>query len=93
MLMIVLNFTSMVIDLSRYFSEGYKFLGPQTDILIRKHLGKDATAAFIRTPFYKAKMECLLELFKVGILDSEPMGCIASNTLMYASLLSLYDSY
>jgi len=34
-------------------------------------------------------MNCLLELFKVGILDSEPMGCIASNTLMYASLFAI----
>ena len=75
--------------MKRYFQEGNRFLGDNTDALIRHYIGRDATTAFVRTPQHLAKMKCMLELFTVGVMDAQTIGCIASNVLMMTSLFAV----
>ena len=65
-----------VLNLDRYFKEGTNFLGgPEFDQLLIDNLGKDTTHIFARTTVMKKKMDCLVENFKVGVLETERMEC------------------
>jgi chitin synthase len=48
--------------------------------------GKDVTHAF-QTPQDKAYAECFEQIIKVGSVDTETVGCIASKVVLYVSLV------
>jgi chitin synthase len=81
-----------VVNLDRYFKEGNQFLGGDDfDQLLVSHLGRDATMAFVRTKKLQNKMNCLIERFRVGVMENETPSCIASQVNHYISSFSSFD--
>ncbi|KAI4242985.1 MAG: hypothetical protein LQ352_007119, partial [Teloschistes flavicans] len=48
--------------------------------------GMDVTRPF-QWPEYKAAAECLSEIIRVGSIDTESVGCLASKVVLYVSLI------
>lgn len=59
------------------------------DKIILRHLGSDATQAFMKTGRLRQSMECLAERFRVGVIESVSVGCFASQAFMWTSLATL----
>ncbi|KAK9701916.1 hypothetical protein K7432_011499, partial [Basidiobolus ranarum] len=49
------------------------------------HRGTDVT--FLLNTYYKAEAKCAMDILKVGTLDTNTMGCIVSNIVLYVSLI------
>ncbi|ORX99919.1 hypothetical protein K493DRAFT_323786 [Basidiobolus meristosporus CBS 931.73] len=49
------------------------------------HRGTDVT--FLLNTYYRPEVQCAVDLFRVGALDTSTMGCIISNLLLYISLI------
>jgi cellulose synthase/poly-beta-1,6-N-acetylglucosamine synthase-like glycosyltransferase len=76
-------YNSWVLDLSRYFNEANGFLGNESfNTELRSLVGKDSTMFFSRSTNHQRKLNCLIEQFKVGVLESQPVACVISTSLM-----------
>lgn len=80
-------FSGNVLNLANYFKAGNNFLNSNGfDAALTRYMGKDATRAMIQNADYAAKMRCLVEQFKVGILESETFSCMTSQVSVPCSL-------
>lgn len=83
-------YNGIVLDLDRYFTQGNGFLNdPNLDKVLVRHLGKDATRAFVRDADMQRKMNCLLERFQVGVLEQQSASCFASSFFTWISLTTI----
>lgn len=79
-----------VLDLSVYFDQvpedsGSKPFGEGIDRVLRGHLGKDASRAL--SVYDQDTLDCLFEHFRAGLLDVKTMGCVATDIVLYVSLV------
>jgi chitin synthase len=79
-----------VLDLSVYLdqvdvSSGEKPFGGALDSVLRAHLGKDASRAL--SIYDQDTLDCLFEHFRAGLLDVKTMGCVATDIVLYVSLV------
>ncbi|KAI7897590.1 chitin synthase-domain-containing protein [Cokeromyces recurvatus] len=49
--------------------------------------GQDITHTVYRNTTWKQEAECLLEIIKVGEMDTENFGCLVSDVILYTSLI------
>jgi len=61
--------------------------GKNVDNLIRQVLGKDATRAF--SGLNPGMVNCLMHAFRCGFLEVKTMGCIATDVILYVSLVAI----
>ena len=72
-------YNGQVLNLDRYFKDGNGFLGsPEFDQLLVDSLGKDVTHALSGNVEHQKKMACLLENFRVGVVQVESTACFLS---------------
>lgn len=79
-----------VLDLSVYLDQvpgdsGSKPFGENLDRVLRDHLGKDASRAL--SVYDQDTLDCLFEHFRAGLLDVKTMGCVATDIVLYVSLV------
>ena len=79
-----------VLDLSVYLDQvplesQDKPFGNTLDQVLRAHLGKDASKAL--SVYDQETLDCLFEHFKAGLLDVKTMGCVATDIVLYVSLV------
>lgn len=79
-----------VLDLSVYLdqvseSASDKPFGNTLDKVLRQHLGKDASRAL--SVYDQDTLDCLFEHFRAGLLDVKTMGCVATDIVLYVSLV------
>ena len=60
-------------------------LGDKVDQMIRESIGKDGTKAFSTLP--KSTLKCVRALFYIGRLDVKNIGCLATDIVLYISLV------
>ncbi|KAJ3168546.1 Chitin synthase, class 3 [Geranomyces variabilis] len=76
-----------VLDMAPYLAAGKKTFGDWTDDAIRTHLGTDASRAFGGSPARLQMGQCLIALYGVGRIEEKTLGCIASDIILYVSLI------
>lgn len=86
----VLN--GQVLDFSQYLDQvssnsANKPFGKDVDARIRRVIGKDATRAF--SSLDPKMINCLLHAFRCGFLEVKTMGCIATDIILYVSLVAI----
>ena len=59
--------------------------GPRVDRIIRRSVGGDATKALSAIP--PIIVQCLSDQFRAGYLEVKTMGCIATDIVLYVSLV------
>jgi chitin synthase len=79
-----------VLDLSVYFDQvpaeaGSKPFGAEIDGILREYLGRDASKAL--AIYDTQTIDCLFEHFRAGQLQVKTMGCVATDIVLYVSLL------
>ena len=79
-----------VLDLAVYLDQvsvdsADKPFGNTLDRVLRDHLGKDASRAL--SIYDQETLDCLFEHFRAGLLDVKTMGCVATDIVLYVSLL------
>lgn len=79
-----------VLDLSVYLDQvdgnlDSKPFGNALDRVLREHLGKDASRAL--SVYDQNTLDCLFEHFRAGLLDVKTMGCVATDIVLYISLV------
>ncbi|KAI9143150.1 chitin synthase-domain-containing protein [Paraphysoderma sedebokerense] len=82
-----LVYNGKVLNMSLYLSRNNSFLAPDMDRVVRQNIGRDATMAFLARPEGRAAATCLSDLYAVGFIDRNTVGCIASDILLYVSLI------
>ncbi|KAL7751349.1 ATP-dependent RNA helicase [Sorochytrium milnesiophthora] len=80
-------YSGQVIDVSAYLTYNPNFLGPTVKQIVSTHIGKDASLALARTIGTQAAADCLASLYTVGYIDDSTPGCMASNVILYISLI------
>ncbi|KAI8920254.1 chitin synthase-domain-containing protein [Powellomyces hirtus] len=78
-----------VLDLKLYLQQPTKLFGDWTDQAIRTHLGTDASKAFSGSPARLQMSRCLVSLYGVGRIEEKTLGCIASDIILYVSLIMI----
>lgn len=83
-------YNGQVIDLSVYLDQvpadsGDKPFGSAIDRVLREHLGKDASKAL--SIYDKHTLDCIFEHFRAGLLDVKTIGCVATDIVLYVSLV------
>lgn len=79
-----------VLDLSAYFDQvpaegANKPFGAEIDSILRSHLGRDASKAL--AVYDGQTIDCLFEHFRAGQLQVKTMGCVATDIVLYVSLV------
>ena len=79
-----------VMDLSVYLDQvpensDSKPFGDTLDRVLRENLGKDASRAL--SVYDQETLDCLFEHFRAGLLDVKTMGCVATDIVLYVSLV------
>ena len=79
-----------VMDLSVYLDQTSedsrnKPFGNSLDRVLRDNLGKDASRAL--SIYDQDTLDCLFEHFRAGMLDVKTMGCVATDIVLYVSLV------
>ena len=79
-----------VLDLSTYFDQvppesGDKPFGGEIDGILREYLGRDASKAL--AVYDTQTIDCLFEHFRAGQLQVKTMGCVATDIVLYVSLV------
>lgn len=79
-----------VLDLSVYLDQvgdnsDSKPFGAALDRVLRENLGKDASRAL--SVYDQNTLDCLFEHFRAGLLDVKTMGCVATDIVLYVSLV------
>ena len=82
-------YNGFVLDVNRFLNENPNYLGPDFATLVSQNLYTDATKAFSAGEAAKEKADCLAEIFTVGTIDSQPIGCVMSNIVLYVSLIAI----
>ena len=81
-----------VLDLTYYLSTGQAFFGNNTDQLLQKARGQDASYMFSPWNDVNQAEPCLLARYYAGVISSDTMGCIISQfvtTLMFSIIIGL----
>ncbi|KAJ3180960.1 Chitin synthase, class 3 [Geranomyces variabilis] len=78
-----------VLNMAPYLAAGNKTFGDWTDEAIRLHLGTDASRAFGGSPARLQMGQCLIALYAVGRIEEKTLGCIASDIILYVSLIMI----
>ncbi|KAI5866913.1 glycosyltransferase family 2 protein [Durotheca rogersii] len=91
--LVVYSGTVLDLDLLNWFNEDevnipdrFKELRNKNSAVNRAIHGRDITRAF-QKPADKRIAECLEETIKVGTVDTDTVGCIASQVVLYVSLI------
>jgi chitin synthase len=71
-----------VLNVSQYINTGIMFYGVNTHIALMQSLGNDGSLALSNWDDAKQAQECLLARYRVGVIQTETGGCIASNLVM-----------
>lgn len=80
-------YNSRVLNMRDYLSKGQKFLGDWAHQIILANLGGDATIAFSAKENAKDIADCLVDLYTVGYVTSDTIGCIATDIVLNVSLV------
>ncbi|KAI9020449.1 glycosyltransferase family 2 protein [Hyaloraphidium curvatum] len=80
-------YNGMVLNIFRMLAEAPDFLGPAVRRNVILNLGRDATLAFTSSNDLRQRAECLVEIFKVGVVDPKSVGCVVSDVVLYVSLV------
>ncbi|RKO94774.1 chitin synthase-domain-containing protein [Blyttiomyces helicus] len=76
-----------VLDVGGFLKKNETFLGPLPLELLSQHLQEDVSKPFSGSSDLRATGDCLTQLYKVGTIAAVTTGCIATNTLLYISLV------
>lgn len=80
-------YNGMVLNIFRMLAENPDFLGAKVKREVIFNLGRDATLSFTSDNDLKMRAECLVEIFKVGVVDPKTVGCVVSDVVLYVSLV------
>jgi len=76
-----------VLNIFRMLAENPDFLGAAAKRMILMNLGRDATLSFTSNTDLKNRADCLVEIFKVGVVDPKTVGCVVTDVVLYVSLV------
>ncbi|KAJ3015469.1 Chitin synthase, class 3 [Thoreauomyces humboldtii] len=82
-------FQDRVLDMAPYLKANIQTFGEWTDQAIRSHLGSDCSKAFGGSPARLQMGQCLIALYAVGRIEEQTLGCIASDIILYVSLIMI----
>jgi chitin synthase len=71
-----------VLNVTLYINTGIKFYGVNTHNALLQSLGNDGSLALSNWDNAKQAQNCLLARYRVGVIQTETGGCIASNLVM-----------
>ncbi|KAG2179561.1 hypothetical protein INT44_006408 [Umbelopsis vinacea] len=71
-----------VLNVSQYINTGIEFYGVNTHIALLQSLGNDGSLALSNWDDAKQAQDCLLARYRVGVIQTETGGCIASSLVM-----------
>ncbi|KAI8914282.1 chitin synthase-domain-containing protein [Gorgonomyces haynaldii] len=80
-------YNNNVLDMTRFFSSNASIFGPSIDNAVRGHRGKDMTKALQTIKDGAQAGDCLAELFTIGSVDSDTIGCFFSQVVLVISLI------
>lgn len=80
-------YNGMVLNIFRLLAENPDFLGSAIRRTLIMNLGRDATLSLTSNNDLKMRAECLVEIFKVGVVDPKSVGCVVSDVVLYISLV------
>ena len=80
-------YNSRVLNMRSYLSKGQKFLGEWAHQVILANLGSDATITFSGKENGREMADCLADLYTVGYVQSDTLGCIATDIVLNVSLI------
>ncbi|KAI9152628.1 ATP-dependent RNA helicase [Blastocladiella emersonii ATCC 22665] len=83
----LLVYNGRVLNMTAYLKAGTKFLGNDLHAEIVETLGTDASYRLARNERFARAAHCIQSMYTVGFIDTDPPGCIASNIIMFMSLL------
>lgn len=80
-------YNSHVLNMRNYLSNGKKFLGDWAHSVILANLGSDATMMFAGKENGREIAECLADLYTVGYVQADTLGCVATDIVLNVSLV------
>ena len=85
-------FNGAVYDLGQYLEQvpeqaRRKPFGQEYDKILRSVIGKDASKQLAQ--FDSRTLACIDEMFRVGVLQVKTIGCIATDIILYVSLVAI----
>ncbi|KAI3643832.1 hypothetical protein MP228_009996 [Amoeboaphelidium protococcarum] len=83
----LLVYNGYVLDVSNYLQGGSEFLGPSAHKIIINGIGTDVTRNFLQDPSASEKVPCLVQLYQIGLVSKQSVGCFAANVINYIILV------
>lgn len=83
----VLDFAQYLDQIKADAEEKEKPFGEEIDRFIRQYIGRDASRAF--SALSPKMINCLMQKFRCGLLEVKTMGCIATDVILYVSLVAI----
>jgi chitin synthase len=87
---LTIAYNGKVVDLTRYTQNDKQFLGDAINQKLKKFYGRDISHAVTADPDLKNAMNCLSDLYLVGVIDATDSGCFMSNTIVIMSMIILF---
>lgn len=80
-------YANRVVDMTQFLRSNTSVFGTDIDQILRSHTGHDITKALKYVPNGETAGECMAQLYSVGQIDSDTLGCFTAKIVLYISLI------